>query len=1407
LPVLFLKAQTGNYNIYNYSTENGLQTNNYQYVYQDSYGFLWLASFDGLFRWDGYSFKKYFHDEKNALSLDNNIIYSIFEDSKKRLWIGTIGGLNLYDRARDGFIKCRIRRQDEKTPVNVIREDRHHRLWLGTSDGLCKYDYDKKQTEWFFNQTNDDVIFCMTIDASDNIWAGTFDGGVKKFSPSTQTFTLFRHQEGNNHTVSSNKIKSILADHANNIWVGTADKGISVLNNRGQVVTQYHNFSKNHSVNQDAINCLYEDKKQTIWIGVEREPLYYINRQTPTPTVLTGMVHTNDRNRFISISSILEDNFGNTWFATSGNGLFYTNNQKNAFKNYLQDPSVVHGLETSTITCFYEDNRGLIWMGTDRGGLLQFNPTRNSFFVYTSASHQLSSNAINDIKGDQYGKLWIGTWGGGVMRFDPLTGYVKSYLHNPSDNNSLIYNDVKAVLPDDSLVWIGTHGEGLTAYDLKRNRFINYKNNTLFPFQMHDPTWINHLFRDSRKRLWISTYSGVFVFDGKKLTQFEHTATASSISSNSVNMVTEDKTGKIWVISEYGGLDQFDEKSRSFIRFTEKYNLPVTMKAIATDQHNRLWISSNDGLIAFDQSTHTVKRYTASDGLQGNTFFQKAALLSKNGLLYFGGPQGFNVFHPDSIKPINIPSYFYFTDLYINNQLQAPGQKGSPLKEVLSLTHQLILAPRQSFFSIEFVSLNFYSPSKTQYAYQLEGLNDQWINLKTERKVSFTNLDPGTYVLKIKYTNADGEWNTVPATLTIVILPPWWRTWWFELFLFLLFSGSLTGFFYLRVSYIKKRNRFLKAEVEKRTAELNEANAFLIEQNDEIKLQKERLEVSNEEILRQSDKILAQQKHITDQNQVLESTVDELRKINNTKDHLFSILAHDLKNPVSALTGISDFMKNNFFKLGKKEIQENLDSIYNSCNAVYDLLINLLNWSRTQSKNIEYTPTDFSIGEILQKNAALHEQQSMNKHIQLELHTNTTHRVFADYNMTDTVVRNLISNSIKFTEYNGTVRVDSAEEGDHIIISISDDGVGMGKEQIEKLFSIDKNNISTGTAGEKGTGLGLIITREFVQINKGQIRVESEPGKGSSFYITLPRSLSTLKTLKEQKKDTVEEQNPSPDFWETFPIDKLIKIKGKKILIVEDNNEMRVYLKLLLSDTFEIFEAENGAEGLKTALAVQPTAIISDLMMPVMNGLQFCREIKNSTSTSHIPVILLTSQSEENSQISGYEAGADVYLTKPVKKELLIRVILNFIQNREKLYERTRQNILSNDPLYPENLTLNKLDEEFLKNLVAYIEANISNPEIDALSICKTMGISRTVLYSKIKTLTSQSVHEFIRSVRLKKSLQFLLEGKLAISQIVFEVGFNSHSYFDKCFIKQYGMGPKEYINKKKNLKGQGSTE
>jgi signal transduction histidine kinase/DNA-binding NarL/FixJ family response regulator len=705
---------------------------------------------------------------------------------------------------------------------------------------------------------------------------------------------------------------------------------------------------------------------------------------------------------------------------------------------------------------------------------------------------------------------------------------------------------------------------------------------------------------------------------------------------------------------------------------------------------------------------------------------------------------------------------------------------------------------------VEFAALNLYSPDKTQYAYKLEGLHNEWINLQKERKISFTNLDPGGYTLKIRYTGLDGKWITSQSHLKIEILPPWWKTIWARILFLMFILGMIVAVFYLRVSAIKQRNKLLKIEVAKRTQELSEANAFLMERNDEIKHQNERLEIYNEEVTKKSDKILAQQQHITAQNYELEHTVDALKKLNHTKDYFFSILAHDLKNPILGLTGISEYLKKNFGKLDKRDAYEHLNSIHKSSNAVYDLLINLLNWARTQSKNIEYSPSDLNVYELIQKNAALLEQQLNNKNIELMVNVDLSMSVFADYNMIDAVVRNVLSNSIKFTEYNGKITVSTQRVGDSVTLCIGDNGVGMSKTQLERLFKIDKNNVSKGTAGEYGTGLGLIIVNEFVKSNNGSIRIDSEVGKGTTFFISLPKSHAATADSPLTKNPKTGEIKPSLDFWEKFPMEKLIKIKGKKILIVDDNKELRTYLRFLLSQTFEIFEAEDGEHGLKLALEIQPTAIISDLIMPVMDGLQFCKKIKQSTSTSHIPVVLLTSQWNEESQLSGYEAGADVYLTKPVKKELLIQVILNFIQNQEKMWEKVQDNILDANAVIPHDPSMSKLDEEFINKLVEYVENNISDPNIDSKSIGDHLAVSRTVLYSKIKALTGQGVHEFIKSIRLKKSLKLLLEGKYTISQVTMEVGFSSHSYFNKCFIKQYGMPPKEYIAKKKGLRNAG---
>jgi CheY-like chemotaxis protein/AraC-like DNA-binding protein len=441
-----------------------------------------------------------------------------------------------------------------------------------------------------------------------------------------------------------------------------------------------------------------------------------------------------------------------------------------------------------------------------------------------------------------------------------------------------------------------------------------------------------------------------------------------------------------------------------------------------------------------------------------------------------------------------------------------------------------------------------------------------------------------------------------------------------------------------------------------------------------------------------------------------------------------------------------------------------------------------------------------NVKELVQKNATLLDQQFRNKHIVLNVEVNPAHYVFADYNMIDTVLRNLLSNSIKFTEYNGKVTVTSTAHDDDIVLNIADTGVGMSADQVKRIFDLDKANISTGTAGERGTGLGLVICHEFIEANKGKINVQSQPAQGTTFHIALPKSVSSIKTRTKILYD-IPRDTPPLSFWEAFPMEKLMKIKGKKILIVDDNRELRSYLKLLLSETFEIFEAENGQEGMKHALEIQPTAIISDVIMPHVNGIQFCKEIKTTTATSHLPVILLTSVAEEHGQLEGYEAGADAYLNKPVRKEILIQVILNLIQSQEKVRDRMRESILGNNTIHPEDFAVNKRDEEFLNRLIDFINKNISDPALDARHISEEFGISRSVLYSKIKTLTGQSVHEFIKSIRLKQSLKLLLEGRHTISQIALEVGFNSHSYFDKCFVKQYGVGPKEYLAKRKNMR------
>ncbi len=1382
------------FNFYQYSTANGLPTNAWQSVYRDSYGFLWLAAFDGLFRWDGYSFKKYEHSDQDRRSIDNNIVYTLFEDSRRRLWVGTISGLNLYDRAQDAFTPCAIRANTPAVPVNAIREDSRHQLWLGTSYGLCRYDYDSQRSEWF--TSGDDIIFCMTIDQADNIWAGIFNKGVRKFSQQSKRFEAVRHQKGVAGGLPSDKVTAILADSRRQVWVGTEDQGIVVLNEQGTAIKNFKSFSRPASgLRNNSISSLYEDRAHTIWIGVQRGLLCYMPDGQGEPRPVTTKAVNNSQDPLMAVFSLCEDAFGNTWFGTQGSGLFYTNRYKNQFRNYGQQEDQTKEPQARSINCLYEQPAGKIWLGTNGSGLWQFDAHTGRSSRPDGAAG-LAGIAITGIQGDKDRSLWVSTWAAGVKRIDPVTGAMRSFTHQPNDPYSLPFNDVKAILPDDSLVWIGTHGEGLAVYHKPSDRIIHYKNNTLFPFDLHAPAWINHLYKDSKRRLWIGTYSGVFLYDGKQLRRFQHQADTTSISSNAVNAITEDAEGRIWIVSE-GGLDAWDEQQQHFVRYTTRYNLSPVMKAMVAGRHHTLWIAGRDAVLSLDTRTGKLTPYDEDDGLLSDGF-QKAILQTSDGQLIAGGEKGFNIFHPDSLRlPAQAPA-FYFTDLYLFNALQQPGAAGSVLQRVLAFTDTLVLNHRQSFFSVGFTAINGYAPGKTRYSYSIDSWGGAWIDLHEERKVSFTNLAPGNYVLRIRYTDAAGKWIAAPHPLYIVVLPPWWQTGWFRFLVWLLVIAALVGLFYARVAAIRNRNRLLKEEVDRQTQELQQVNAFLVEQRDEIKSQKEHLEESNQEVLRQTDKILDQQQHIIGQNQELAQTVSALEQLNHTKDHFFSILAHDLRNPVSALNDITGYVRQQLPRMERRELERYLDSMHQSSAAVYELLINLLNWSRTQSRTIEYQPVPVSLTELVQQNLRLLEQPLHNKHIQVQVDIPPTINLHADPHMVDTVMRNILGNAIKFTGYHGRITLQAVQEEDRVRLSISDNGVGMTTEQVAQLFDINRTTVTAGTAGEKGTGLGLVITREFVAANKGTIEVASTPGQGTSFQLTFPASQVRATPAHGMELTGPAAASTAAGFWADYPTDKLVKIKGRKLLIVEDNREVRDYLKLILSDTFELFEAANGREGLQLVNDIQPALVITDLLMPGMNGLEFCRELRQTTATSHIPVIILTSQWEEGMQTSGYEAGADVYLTKPVKKELLIQVMLNLLQRQEKRQTAIREQLQAAAPFQSEGLSLSASDEDFLQRLVHFIEAHLADPNLDARVLSKEMAVSRTVLYAKVKTLTGQTVHEFIKSIRLKKSLKLLLEGKLSISQVALEVGFNSHSYFDKCFVKQYKMGPKEYVNRQR---------
>lgn len=1353
---------------FNFTTEQSLPSNSYEAIKQDAFGFIWLASFDGLFRWDGNTVKQYaFGNDTRS----GTIIYTIFEDSKQNLWVGGLNGLSRYDRQNDAFVHCSLRGDSTIIPVNAIVEGRDQKLWLGTSYGLCAYDAATASEEWF--TTGNDVIFSLAVHRSNTLWVGTINGGIQTFSIASKRFQTLNYPSPKQSTEGFTKINSLLAASDGTVWCGTETLGLLQFDSTGQLLKKYDAFSVSAQGRPNLIRCLYEDKNRTIWIGVVRAPLFYLPLGAASPLPLMTKAENNSQDQPNSVTSVMEDRFGNTWFTSKENGLFSTNQFKNRFNCYgtaLGNSPIKDG-----VSGFLETTGGRRMLATAGSGI--YMQHMSSGKISSLAASRTQTDAINDMRMDE-GKIWVATWGNGIKLLDSSGTLVEHLRHDPSNINSLPNNDVKAVLATDSVVWIGTHGDGLTLYNKRNRTLTHHLNNTSIPINLKDPAWINHLFLDSRKNIWISTYSGVFVFDGHQLRHYMHNADSTSLGSNAVNMITEDAGGNIWIVHE-AGLDRFDTATDRFDRIGMRLGLPGVMKSIVS-RGPWIWMSSNDGIVAVHTKTHEVKRWSESDGLAAN-MYQRTVFASEDGSILVGGSKGFIRFNPDELGPVSTPLLFYFTELI------SYGEDGTRTQRI----HQsaVELDASQHFFSINFTTPDFYAPGELRFRYRLNK-EQKWIDLGDQRRLLFTNLQAGSYTLFMQVLSGVGTWRDAPTTLQITILPPWWKTWWFRLLLVISAALGAFAFFRWRTRTIQLRNQQLKQEVARQTAELTDKNESLLEQRDQILLQHEKIEASNEELIRQTNRILEQQQEIVNQNTALSTTVEKLKDIDQVKTRFYSLLAHDLRNPILAQAELTAFLKENSRSIDRKQLELHLDTLQTSSNGVHELLINLLNWARTESPQLLPNPAYWNLKSMVTSNLMLLRSQFSNKSITTAINLQESFEIFADRNMADAALRNVLSNAAKFTPVNGMVRISATQQPEHLELIIEDNGVGMDANQLKQLFALQQGISSLGTEGERGLGLGLLVARAFMEANGGQVKLYSEKGKGTRVTLIFPIATSAFGSHNESPTLPISATTE----WEINEEDR-IRIKGKKVLLVDDNAEIRAYLKLVLSGLFETFEAINGKDALDKIHQTQPDLIITDILMPGIDGLQFCREVKGNPATSHIPVIVLTGQLNSDYTEKSLGAGADVYLEKPIKNQVLIKLMANLLIRLEKQRQLLVEQVMNEYPLAMTSSGLNPSDDQFIRNLVAAIENRLSDTELDAQVLAKQLGVSRSVLYGKVKTLTGHTVHEFIKLVRLRKSVKLLMDGNLSITQIAFEVGFNSRSYFDRCFARQFKMAPREYVN------------
>lgn len=1349
-------------------TSDGLSQNTIQTIFEDDLGFLWFGTQDGINKYDSYQFHIIRKTPDSKHSLYSNDIKSIVQDKDKQLWIATSDSQcpNIFDPVTRQIKGADVYLADKAIDLsNVISFSTTREgdvLLCSRLSGLLLYDHQQKK----IGRTEVDFpVTCSEQDPHGNLWVGTYEQGVVVTDRKGRIIHRY-------HTSDDGPVTDVHIDQSGRIWVSSATSGIYYYDSKQDSLTNAHLGFAGKLTGPTKVLCIGEDIDGQIWCGTENEGLYILNMQQQRCQVYRADKQDTRSIAGNSINCIRRDRKGNMWIGTSGAGISMVNIDEINILHFRNTDNP-HSLSNNIVNCLFQDAEGNIWIGTDGGGLNRFDKTQNTFANGRNIPFQQASAGryVVSITESDDGELWVGTWGEGIYRYRP--GKTGSTRINTANTLELKNDNINCLLKDRSgRIWIGTYGGGVTLYHPSERKFRHYG--------MEKDINSNHilsLFESSDGTIWMGTEgSGIGLYNAET-GSFDAITTdsdldGSPLSNNTVKSFAEDRHGNIWIGTSYG-LNKLDyAHRRNNVYFTSNSAIQSDIiNAVVTDNFGHIWAATNKGITKIDDRTQAMVNYMPSNGLQGDEF-RRAKLVDREGNLYFGGVNGLNVINKSGVKPRNYAPSLVFTNFQLGNvdvPISTPEQP-TPLAQDINYTETITLDHTQNIFSLEFASLNYVDPALRAYAYKLDGLDPKWLPLGTKNTLSFNNLPPGMYNLLVRGTDNNGNWSDNVASIRIAITPPFWLTWWFKTLVFVLTAALIVSIYYYRLRNIRLQNTLLEQKIAEKTMLLHNANSELVATNNEIRNQNSTLALKNDEISRQQQKII-------EQNNKLETVISELETNNQMKDKFLSILVHDLKNPLSALTGLTDLLKENLPHLSQKEITAYIDDLSLSSNSLSNLVINLLEWGKTKANKLHFSPKSFNLYDLIQKNIYLFNLQLQGKNITCSVSVDPGVRLFADYQMVSTIIRNILSNSIKYTNEGGQVVFECIQDHEYVHIKIRDNGVGMDNVQIEKIFQ-DQSGSTMGTNGETGTGLGFQICREFIKAHNGELSIQSAKGKGSVFTISLP---NVQVKPESQQRDLV---GPAP-----MVAKSLHKFANVRILVVDDNQSIRSLLRHILENYFEVDEACNGQEGLDIARKTQPDLIITDLIMPGVDGLSLTKSIKGDIMTSHIPVLLLTSEDQEASQLLGYKAGADIYLTKPLHADLLLAVIGNFLDRPKP----TSKELIDENTPVAADMGLSELDKAFMEDVRNFVVTHMTEYDLDYKSLCRQFGMSRSVLYAKFKAITGKGVHDYIKSIRLAEAEKLLHEGKMNVSQIAYSVGFNSVSYFSKSFSKQMNVSPKAY--------------